>query len=255
MHIAIDVVLLAIVVYCGWRGYRNGIIRGICGLLAIVIALYGANLVASVYSSEFNGMLNPFMSGIVDSAVSTVINGGKEEEQSDRRVILDEEDEEEEEKHKRSVMILTDEEKEDVYSVCFASLRYLGLSEDAADMLAKNTADETSQVGQQMNVDLTNKICVHMAYVITFLICFILLAILFAVVGNIIDLTFAIPGIEKVEPYIGIVIGLARGVLLILVIAVFFRYAGLAFHEDTFEKTRLLKRLMESGLIAERLGL
>ena len=42
MHIAIDVVLLAIVVYCGWRGYRNGIIRGICGLLAIVIALYGA---------------------------------------------------------------------------------------------------------------------------------------------------------------------------------------------------------------------
>ena len=253
MHIAIDVILLAIVAYCGWRGYRNGIIRGICGILAIVIALYGANLIATVYSSEFTGMLNPFMSGIVDSAVSAVINGG-EEEDPPRRLPLDEE-EEEETKEKRSVMILTDKEKDDVYSVCFASLRYLGLSEDAAEKLASDTADETSQVGQQMNVDLTGKICEQMAFVITFLICFILIAILFAVVGNIIDLTFAIPGIEKVEPYIGILIGLARGVFIILIIAVFFRYAGLAFHEGTLEKTKLLWKLMGSDLITGKLGL
>lgn len=249
--IAIDVVLVLIVAYCAWRGFRNGIIRGICGILAIIVALYGANLVATVYSSEFTGMLRPFVSGIVDSSVSKVLSGGEEEPEAMAVARIDGDEETEE----RTIMILSDKEKEDVYTVCFAAMRYLGLSEKAADKIAASTAEVTSNVGQQMSADLTTKLCETMAFVATFAICFILLAIIFAVIGNVIDLTFAIPGIEKVEPFIGIVFGIARGILVILVIGMFFRYAGILLPEGTIESTKIFSRLVSADLVAGYIGL
>ena len=54
-----DVLFILIILVCAWRGYKNGIIRGICGILAIIVSLYGANLIATAYSDEFTGMAKP----------------------------------------------------------------------------------------------------------------------------------------------------------------------------------------------------
>ena len=41
MRAVIDIILLAIIALCTWGGYKRGLIGGIAGLLAIVIALFG----------------------------------------------------------------------------------------------------------------------------------------------------------------------------------------------------------------------
>ena len=50
IRLIIDIVLLVIVALCTWGGYRRGLIGGVAGILAIVIALFGGSLLSSAYS-------------------------------------------------------------------------------------------------------------------------------------------------------------------------------------------------------------
>ena len=45
MKVLIDVVLLLSIALCVWGGYKKGLIMGIGGILAILIAVYGGILV------------------------------------------------------------------------------------------------------------------------------------------------------------------------------------------------------------------
>ena len=78
MGIVIDIVLALIVILFVWRGYKNGLIISLVGALALVIAFAGANIVARTFSDEFSGMLEPFVGGVVDKAVSGVLMGGED---------------------------------------------------------------------------------------------------------------------------------------------------------------------------------
>ena len=67
MKIIIDIVLLVIVALCTWHGYRKGLVGGVAGILAIVIALFGGSLLSSAYAHEVVPALEPFVDGYVDS--------------------------------------------------------------------------------------------------------------------------------------------------------------------------------------------
>lgn len=253
----IDLILVAIAAYCAWRGFKNGIIRGVCGILAIIIALYGANLTASVYSSEFTGMLKPFVGGVIDSSITAVLGTGEgsDEEPATPADNASEEDDEGGILSGRKPMVLTLAEKEDVYMVSFASLRYLGLAEGVADGIASDVASDTNKVGQDMASDLSAALCEALAFIAVFAICFILLAIIFAVIGTIIDVTFAIPGIERIEPYFGIALGLIRGLMVAMIVAILFRYLGIFIPQETIDKSVVLKLFINWNPIAEITGL
>ena len=67
MKAVIDIVLLIIIALCTWNGYKRGLIGGIAGILAIIVALLGGSLLASAYSQEVVPALEPFVDGYVDS--------------------------------------------------------------------------------------------------------------------------------------------------------------------------------------------
>ena len=67
MKLILDIVLLVIVALCTWGGYKRGLIGGIAGILAIIIALFGGSLVSSAYAHEVVPALEPFVNGYVDS--------------------------------------------------------------------------------------------------------------------------------------------------------------------------------------------
>ena len=69
----IDIAILVILVICGWNGFKNGIIRGICGIIAVILALYGASVVSKMYSNEFTSMLKPFVGGMIDRSMAKVL--------------------------------------------------------------------------------------------------------------------------------------------------------------------------------------
>lgn len=235
MSTVIDIALVLIVAFCAWRGFRNGVIRGICGVLAIIISLYGANLIAKAYSGEFTGMLEPFVSGVVDNAVGKVLGTGEDSEENPD-------------------VILTDDEKSDVYTVSYTALKNLGIADNAATLLAEKVGGEMDDIGQGMTANITVKLCEALAYIAVFGISFILLSIIFAVIGNIINLAFSIPGIEQLDRIIGIILGLVKGLLIVFALAVIVRYIGL-LSAGTIRETVILNYILNENPIAKLLGI
>lgn len=228
----ITLVLLVIVGYCTWRGYKNGIVRGVCGIVAILLALYGAGIAANMFSEEFKGVLNPFISGMIDAAAEKVSSNAED-----------------------AVVQLSKAEKQDVYMFSYACSRQLGLVDRAAKLVAEDTAAENNVVGQLLYESLSDKLCSRFARVAVFCVAFALIAIVFAVIGNVINVSLLIPKLGVAEPVIGAVLGLIKGILLMYAVAMFLRYLGLVLPASVKEETGLLFKLINDNPVAGRVGL
>ena len=64
MTLILDILLLVIIALCTWGGYKRGLVGGIAGLLAIVIALFGGSLLSATYSGEVISALKPSSPGV-----------------------------------------------------------------------------------------------------------------------------------------------------------------------------------------------
>jgi len=220
----IDIVLLLILLGCAWKGYRNGLIPGIFMLLALIASLYGAKLVAETYSEEFTAILEPFASGVTDRAIRD----------------LDE-----------------DEVELDgtVYGEAKAILEKIGFMGTLSENIAAELAEEVTETGHVLRAAMIKRLCVDVAYALALTIAFVLLAIAFAVIGNLISLSFHIPGLEVLNGIMGAIFGLAEGLVFAFFIAWILRFAGMLVKPEVMEETILLKWLTSVNPMVEFFGL
>ena len=74
MSTAIDLLLIAILLICGWSGYKKGLIMGIGGIVVFAVAVYGANLLSNAYSYEAIDALRPFAGGYVEKKIGEEVD-------------------------------------------------------------------------------------------------------------------------------------------------------------------------------------
>ena len=222
----IDGVLLLILIAACWRGRRAGFIPGMFMLIGLLVAVYGANLVAETYSGEFTSMLEPFVSGLTDRA-SRAAEAEFDEKGS----------------------------TPDTRETTIKTLNNMGIIDSAADNISEAICEETDSVGHELRSLLVEKLCACAAYILTLLIAFILIAVVFAVVNNLINLSFHMPGFELVNGILGACFGLAQGLVIVFFILWFVRFAGLLLSRETLDSTLVLKKLMELNPLPEILGL
>ena len=220
MILAIDIAIIVIVAFCTWRGFKNGIVRGVFGVLTLVVSLYAANIAATAYSGEFTGMLKPFIGGVIDSALADV----------------------------------PDEEAAGAYETAFSALRKVGLPVSAAEQVAEQSVSGDGGQNGFLADMITDKLSSVLAYVVVFGIAFLLLAIIFAVVGNLINLVFSLPGLRLADEIAGTAFGLLKGMVIVYAIAVIVRYIGLLAPE-TIEQTVVLNNIVNNNPIANMLGI
>ena len=225
MSLIIDLILIAIVAFCAWNGYRKGFIMGISGILALIVAFYGAQIVADTYSQEFTSMLKPFVSGVVDAAVADVQIGGEE-----------------------------GYDNEEVYEVTYDALGNIGILKSAARDIANEIAERVERTGQTMREEIVSVLCSKIAYVLTSVIVFLLILIVFTVIANILNLAFKMPGLEFINESLGALFGFAKGAIIVVAIAWVMRYLGVLVDEDIVNKTMLLEWLMEHNLVTKFFG-
>ena len=227
--IFIDLVIIGIVAYCAWRGYRNGLIRGAFGVVALVVSLLVANIAASAYSEEFEGALNPFVGGIVDTALSDVSVDAFEYEEIEH------------------------ENDSEQFRDAYNALREIGLPIPAAIRIAE-LAVEDEQSERPLSDMIATRLSAALSYIAVFAVAFALAAIIFAVIGNLIGFVFALPGLKILDSLIGVVFGLAKGLIVVLTIGAVVRYFGL-LAIDILEETTILNHLVNNNIIAEMLGI
>ena len=229
LGLLIDLAVIGIIAFCTWRGYRNGLIRGAFGLVALVAALFIANISAKAYSEEFTDMLKPFVGGIVESKLLDIV-----EEEGDIGAINSKSE------YQRA-------------NVAYSILKRIGLPEVSAERVA-GLAAQTEEPETIYTDIITDKLCSVLAFVAVFGIGFLLLSIVFAVIGNLIGFVFSLPGLKLIDIITGVMLGFCKGLLIVFAIATVVRYFGLVA-SSTLEESRILQYFVNNNIVADKLGL
>ena len=231
--LALDLAVIAIVAFCGWRGFRNGLLRGVFGVVSIVVSLFIASIAATAYSEDFKEMLSPFVGGVIDSALTEITD---EDTKSDFSGL---------------------EGKSDNYKIAYTALRRIGLPETSAARVAElATKDGKEGVASSGSLSdmISEKLSSVLAFVALFGIAFLLLAIIFAVIGNLVGFIFSLPGLKIIDIITGVAFGLVKGLLIVFTLATIVRYAGI-LAPDTINGTTVLKYIVNNNPIANIIGI
>jgi len=229
----IDCAVIGVVIFCGWRGFKNGLIRGVFGIVSLIVSLFIANFAAQAYANEAKEMLMPFVSGMIESTITEMAEDGIEYQ-----------------------ALAHDHEQDHAdFGVAYTALRQLGMSEAASVRLAEQSLEiEANEEGSYFVDIIAARLTRALSFVAVFGIAFLLIAIIFAVIGNLVGLVFALPGLKLIDMITGSVFGLAKGVLIVFTIAVIIRYFGL-FIFSVIEGTTVLKYVVNHNPIANLLGI
>ena len=224
----IDLAIVGIVVYCAWRGFRNGLIRGAFGIVALIISLLVANIAADAYSQEFEGILLPFVGGVVDTTLSEIYHDDLEYAEIEH------------------------EDQSSDFLSAFTALREIGLPLPAAIRVAENSVADESE--RTLSDIISDQLSRSLAYIAVFAISFVLVAIVFAVIGNLIGFVFSLPGLRLLDTIAGAAFGLVKGIIIVLALGAVTRYFGL-LAIDILEETSLLNYLVNNNIVADMLGI
>jgi len=221
MHILGDLLILAILGFCAWQGWKRGILGGVLAIVFIIVAVYGGNLVANTYSDEFTNMFRPFVSGYLDRVeVETA-----EELAPANMSGLSTED----------LLRLEPGIEHVLIEEVFLSL---GVHESRIEKLADRYHAERSG-DLSVNRSLTNTLVYAFCFLMVFVIGFVLIVIALTVIYNIIPFSFRIPGIRLIDGIGGSVLGFGQGLLLVFMLTWLLGYVGLLLPEEFLGQTWL----------------
>lgn len=223
----IDLIIVAIIVLCVWRGFSKGIILSVAGLLALVVAFYGAQFVADKYSDKFIDAMEPIVGSMVDEATT--------QEYVEART-------------------RDEDESSQVFNVAVSVLNKMGLSQAAAETKAEQATSGITELGEDLRVAIRQSFMETIAYVFTFIIAFLLINIIFSVVLNLANVVFKLPGLRLLNWVGGSVAGLIYGLLIIFAIAWVLRFLGFVLPAETVERTVLLEWFMSHNPMFSLMG-
>lgn len=242
----INIALVAILVICGWQGYKKGIIMGIVQVLVIVLSLYGAQVLSDTYSYEVIPVLRPFVSGYMENQLdtNTYLAFGYVEDENTGRFDAP-----------YSTTDLLANNPDMRQTVALRTYQSLGLYDDMAQTLT----DRTMAYAQENNASLTSSVvtiaCQSITWYAGFLLAFILLFSILTVIINLPNLSFKIPYIGIVNDLGGLAIGLFVGAIFCSVIVWVFQFAGLVLPEDSIRATGLAGFFLDKNLLASYITL
>ena len=235
-----DFVLLAIILICGWCGYKKGLIMGIGGILVIIVSLLAANLLAKSFSYELVPVMRPFASGYLETTVSN--------EEDGVLVTLGYDDEE------YSLADIVEQDPQRAAEISREAFLRFGLAHDAADQMTEETLVYSEENGKELLYSLSEVLCQRASHVLCLTLAFLLILIVLTVLGNLPNIGFKLPNLDLLNDIGGAVLGVITGILFCILICWCLRYLGLFFGIGNLEKTWFASRLMEDNLVFRILG-
>lgn len=219
MKTVINIILIAIVALCTWHGFRKGLVGGIAGILAIVLALFGANLLSTAYSHQVTPVLHPFVDGFIDS-------------QNTRSEILE-----------RMGYGGSDLSLEDILAqdsslkvdYAYECMRQVGFYEKHAETLADKAVKSANESGVTMTEAVIDTLGDTITYVGGLVLFFLLILILLIAIANIGNLSFRLPMHETADAVGGAVAGCLKGCLYCVLLCWLLGFLGLIIKDALSE--------------------
>ena len=236
----INLVLAATIIICAWQGFKKGIIMGIIEVLVIILSLYGAQLLSDTFSYEIIPVLNPFVSGYMDSRVDDTAYAA-----------LGYEPDAEGEYHvEYSLTDLLDGHSDVTREICLQVYTELGIYHDVAERMADKAATYAEQNSASVSSAAVNILCQSITWYGGFFLFFLLVFAALTVLVNIPNLSFRIPYVGIVNDIGGLGIGIFTGFLLCAVLVWALQFTGLVIPEESLQGKGLAGFFLNRDMLA-----
>ena len=241
MRAIIDLVLLGILVICVWNGYKKGIIMGVGGILCIIVAVYGANLLANTFSYDVVPALKPFANGYTEGII-----GGKDSAVM-KHMGWDGKDQSVED-----LLAANPARREEFCRECYL---VLGIDESAANVMANRAVTYATETASPVRTAVGQVLCETVSYVACFILAFLLIIIILTVIGNLPNLSYKLPRLDLVNDIAGAVLGLVTGLMFCVLLVWALKFMGMILGSDTLASTKLGGALLRRDLLLNYLGI
>ena len=237
MKLIIDVALLVIIALCTWGGFKRGLIGGIAGLIAIVIALYGGSLLSSAYSAEVIPALKPFVNGYIDTPQT------RDDILADLGYGASD----------KSLDDILAEDPSLRYDYAYGCIRAVGFTSDRAEELAVRSVALSEERSLGMKDAVVAVLCDTITYVAGLLLAFLMILILLIALANVFNLSLRLPNMELLDEISGTLLGFARGFVYCVLLCWVLSFFGILIGRDTLEDTTLARFFLSIDFITKGL--
>lgn len=214
--ILIDVALAAVLILFIWLGARKGFILTLCSLVAVVVALVGANLIADALAPTVAQVLQPKLETIIQESLE---EKALEVSATDSLAVTD--------------ALAALREKGGLYEWAADGLEEVLKNTPGTDAIAHQAAVAASALAEQV------------ARGILFSVAFLLVLIAWTVLSHALDLVSKLPVINSLNHTLGGVIGGVKGLLILYIAAWVLCSLTGKISPETAEKTYLLSFLLQ----------
>ena len=186
-----DLLIVAIVLLSALLGRRKGFILTLCGFLALFVALIGAGVLTNLLAEPLSRLAVPFVENMLSEALQTSMGDLAADAEVAVTATLDQ------------VLSLME-------GVPLLSGLTGSVSQAVDQGLLESTADAAHSVALYVAEQCTR--------LILFPIFFVLIMLIWTALSHILDLAFRLPGLHFLNRMAGLLLGLARGGLLVFIL-------------------------------------
>ena len=219
----IDLCAVGIIILFTVRGYKRGLIKTVAGLLALVLAFYGAGFVAKQFTPAVSASYTQqYIRKIVTNEVGQQIGQAVLDEEAGTPPVTQQEQAEPEQSQSKSWM------------------------PQAISKVVDDAVAEFKQTGQ-LAVDAgITKASDTITYAALFVLAFIALLIILKLIIWALDLAAKMPVVKTVNKFGGVITGLIIGYVIVLLAAyVLLNFTGVINHEQV-SQTVLMRFMFDS---------
>lgn len=201
-----DIIIILLLAFFAWRGAKKGLILTLCSLLGIFVAFFGARYV----SAEF---YDP-VANIIEPPIYQAILGADSEAREEASYNIRNS---ENTSHTYSL--------EELLDIIQDSELFTGFTQFLEDAVDNNTIkDSTGSSAARVLADHLSKLIAKAGL---FAITFLVIVLVWFLLGHILDLAFKLPVLSAVNWIGGLALGLTKAVLLIIVLVWIGQLAGI----------------------------
>lgn len=225
-----DLIIVAVLVVSAWQGARKGLVFTLFGLLAFVVALVGANLLATFLAPKVAEFLTPQFSQVIEQALGE----GLAQSIPDPESVLDE-------KH--------------MLPGFFGAVQGTDLYAEIVTSLLNSVEAGISQAAGTLSSVIARAIAQSVARSVIYVISFVVILAVWFASAHVLDFVCGLPVLSELNTGGGILFGLFRGALIALAAAWLLCTVLGVVPGEMVEESFLLKYFANPGRLGSILGL
>jgi len=211
-----DLIAIFVLVFFALRGRKRGLVRTLIGILALVIAFWGAGVLAQQTSPYLSSKyVEPW---IYNSVLPTV--------------------------SETESVTATPESEEEVTETLGSAFKEIGIPGSTIQSFLNDFTVNLTDSLERIVESAAKSIGYKLTYALLFLLYFLILYLLLRIAGKFLQLLAKIPGINFINRTLGLILGLIFGYLIVLVLSYILTTTGFLLTPQLVSQTYVLHFLV-----------